>query len=131
LRPIAARGVPAGPVIFRRGDEVCSRRHGRGRRGLERPRPAGFLRLRDLPLNDPRRAQYQVWIFDKNQDERYPIDGGVFDVDRSGDVVIPIRAAIRVSDPTMFAITVEKPGGVVVSRRDPIVLVGKIDAAVN
>jgi anti-sigma-K factor RskA len=91
----------------------------------------GFLRLRGLAVNDPRRPQYQLWIFDKNQDERYPIDGGVFDVDRAGEVVIPIRAAIRVADPTMFAITVEKPGGVVVSKRDPIVLVGKVEAGVN
>lgn len=91
----------------------------------------GYMHLKGLPVNDPRRRQYQLWIFDKNQDERYPIDGGVFDVDRDGEVVIPIRAAINVREPTMFAITVEKPGGVVVSKRDPIVLLGKVDAAVN
>lgn len=86
----------------------------------------GFMRLRGLPANDPRKSQYQLWIFDKNQDDRYPIDGGVFDIDRNGEVVVPIHAAIKVVDPTMFAITVEKPGGVVVSNRDPIVLLGKV-----
>ena len=41
-----------------------------------------------------------------------------FDVDRAtGDIVVPIRAKLRVFEPSLFAITVEKPGGVVVSRR--------------
>ncbi len=86
----------------------------------------GFMRLRGLAVNDPKLRQYQLWIFDKNQDERYPIDGGVFDVGRDGEVIVPIRAAIKVVDPTMYAITVEKPGGVVVSSREEIVLLGKV-----
>lgn len=86
----------------------------------------GFMRLRGLAINDPKLRQYQLWIFTKNQDDRYPVDGGVFDVSRDGEVVVPIHAAIRVLDPTMYAITVEKPGGVVVSNRDPIVLLGKV-----
>jgi Anti-sigma-K factor rskA len=92
----------------------------------------GFMRLSGLPMNDPRREQYQLWIFDKNQDPRYPIDGGVFDIARAGEVIVPIRAAIRVSDTTMFAITVERPGGVVVSSRERIVLLGEVpNAMVN
>jgi Anti-sigma-K factor rskA len=92
----------------------------------------GFMRLSGLPMNDPRREQYQLWIFDKNQDPRYPIDGGVFDVAGDGEVIVPIRAAIRVTGCTMFAITVERPGGVVVSSRERIVLLGAVpDAMVN
>ena len=73
-------------------------------------------------------TQYQLWIFDAKQDERYPIDGGVFDVDpQSGDVIVPIRAKLHVVDPKMFAVTVEKPGGVVVSSRDRIALLAKVD----
>jgi hypothetical protein len=86
----------------------------------------GFMRLRGLAVNDPKLRQYQLWIFAKNQDDRYPVDGGVFDVGRDGEVVVPIKAAIRVLDPTMYAITVEKPGGVVVSDREKIVLLGKV-----
>lgn len=82
----------------------------------------GYLRFRGLSPNDPRVSQYQLWIFDKNQDERYPIDGGVFDVDSNGEVVVAIDAKLRVVDPTLFAVTVEKPGGVVVSKRERIVL---------
>jgi len=88
----------------------------------------GYLRLRALPPNDPRKMQYQLWIFDKNQDERYPVDGGVFNVSGNGDVIVPIHAPIAVREPVMFAITEEKPGGVVVSNREKIVLLGKVAA---
>jgi hypothetical protein len=43
----------------------------------------GYMRFRNLPVNDKTKETYQLWIFDKNQDEKYPVDGGVFDVNRS------------------------------------------------
>jgi anti-sigma-K factor RskA len=83
----------------------------------------GYMRFRGLAANDPKREQYQLWIFDKQQDERFPVDGGVFDVDKTtGDVIVPIVAKIHVAEPTLFAVTVEKPGGVVVSKRERIVV---------
>ncbi len=90
-------------------------------------RQEGFMRFRGLAPNDPSRSQYQLWIFDGQQDERYPIDGGVFDVEpASGDVLVPIRAALRVVDPKLFAVTVEKPGGVVVSSRERLPLLAEV-----
>jgi hypothetical protein len=84
----------------------------------------GYMRFRGLPANDPTKNQYQLWIFDASQDERYPIDGGVFDVPAGqAEVVVPIDPRLRVVKPTLFAVTVEKPGGVVVSSRERIVLV--------
>jgi len=84
-------------------------------------RQVGYMRIRGLASNDPSLAQYQLWIFDGKRDARHPVDGGVFDV--SGDeVVIPIRAKLQVFLPTLFAVTVEKPGGAVVSKRERIVL---------
>ncbi|MEO1716470.1 MAG: hypothetical protein AAFR76_05105 [Planctomycetota bacterium] len=44
-----------------------------------------------------------------------PVDGGVFDINEAGKVVIPIRVALPASDVVAFAVTVERPGGVVVS----------------
>lgn len=84
-------------------------------------RQEGYLRLRGLAPNDAARAQYQLWIFDARRDEAHPVDGGVFDV-RGDEVVVPIDAAVRVFEPTLFAVTVERPGGVVVSKRERIVL---------
>jgi hypothetical protein len=82
----------------------------------------GYMRFAGLPKNDPTKRQYQLWIFDSNQDEKFPIDGGVFDVDSSmGDVVVPINAKLKVMWPKMFAVTEEKPGGVVVSAREHVV----------
>lgn len=87
----------------------------------------GYMRFRGLPANDPNKETYQLWIFDENQSEKYPIDGGVFDVsDKSGEVVVPIDPAIKVKKPTMFAVTKEKPGGVVVSDRRNMVAVAKV-----
>ncbi|GAB5558838.1 MAG: hypothetical protein SynsKO_04850 [Synoicihabitans sp.] len=78
----------------------------------------GYLRFNGLPVNDPTEAQYQLWIVDPERDER-PVDGGVFDIPAGGgNVIIPIRAALRVDDPVAFVITVEQPGGVVVSKQE-------------
>lgn len=89
----------------------------------------GYLRFSGLAANDPQQAQYQLWIFDKEQDERYPIDGGVFDIPPgASDVVVPIDPKIGVSEPVMFAVTVEKPGGVVVSGREHIVALARVAA---
>lgn len=84
----------------------------------------GFMRIRGLAKNDPAREQYQLWIFDETQ--KHPVDGGVFDVGADGELVIPIDAKLRVAKPTLFAVTVEKPGGVVVSAQEKIVLAGRI-----
>lgn len=89
-------------------------------------RQEGFLRFEHLPSNDPKVYQYQLWIFDATRDDRFPIDGGVFDVPAGGEVVIPIAPQLPVGQATLFAVTIEKPGGVVVSSRERIVLVAKL-----
>jgi hypothetical protein len=82
----------------------------------------GFMRFVGLAVNDPQQLQYQLWIFDKNRDQAFPVDGGVFDVTPSGEVIVPISAKLPVGEPVLFAVTVEKPGGVVVSKRERIVV---------
>jgi Anti-sigma-K factor rskA len=87
----------------------------------------GFLHFAGLAANDPAVHQYQIWIFDAGRDKRYPVDGGVFDVPaNTAEVVIPIRATLMVRKPAAFAVTVEKPGGVVVSGREHVVALGAI-----
>ena len=88
---------------------------------------AGYMRLRGLPVNDVSKETYQLWIFDKTQDKATPIDGGTFDVKSNGEVVIPINAKLKAQGPEMFAITVEKPGGVVVSKRDKLAAIAKVE----
>ncbi len=89
----------------------------------------GWMVFKGLAANDPAQFQYQLWIFDKNQ--KHPIDGGVFDIaqarlNAAGEVEVPIRAAIKVSDPQAFAVTVEKPGGVVVSDQTRIAVLAPV-----
>ena len=87
-------------------------------------RHAGYLRFTGLEPNVPSRHQYQLWIVDATRDERYPVDGGVFDLpDTPGTVVVPVHSAIPVREPAAFLVTVEKPGGAVVSGRERIVAV--------
>ncbi len=88
---------------------------------------AGYMRFRGLPVNDVTKQTYQLWIFDETQDEKTPIDGGTFDIGNGGDVIIPINAKLKASKPKMFAVTVEKPGGVVVSKRDKIAALAKVE----
>jgi hypothetical protein len=88
----------------------------------------GYMRFKNLRKNNPSIEQYQLWIFDASRDERYPIDGGVFnvEVDADGTAVIPIDARLNVKTPTLFAVTLERPGGVVVSDRSRIVALARI-----
>jgi hypothetical protein len=82
----------------------------------------GYLRLRGFVANDPGRTQYQFWIFDAARDERYPVDGGVFDVAAGrSEVIVPVHSSRHVTRMVAFAITVEQPGGAVVSVRDKVV----------
>jgi anti-sigma-K factor RskA len=87
----------------------------------------GVMRFQGLQLNDPTQWQYQLWIFDAARDERFPVDGGVFDIPSAGgEVLVPIDARLQVGQATLFAVTVERPGGVVVSDRERIVMVAQV-----
>lgn len=90
-------------------------------------RQKGFVRFHNLPVNDKAKETYQLWIFDKSRDAKTPVDGGVFDVDQNGDVVIPIDAKLKIGEPKMFAVTAEKPGGVVISKLGKVMAVAKIE----
>jgi anti-sigma-K factor RskA len=86
----------------------------------------GFMTIRGLPKNDPSKEQYQLWIIDPSRDDE-PIDGGVFDISADAESVIPINAKLEVGNPKVFAVTVEKPGGVVVSDQKRLPLIAKVD----
>lgn len=89
----------------------------------------GYMRFAGLPVNDPEQSQYQLWIFDAARGEQYPVDGGVFNVPAGvTEVVVPILAKLPVSSPALFAVTIERPGGVVVSSRERIVVVAPVSA---
>ena len=89
-------------------------------------RQTGYLRLVGMPANNPSVEQYQLWVVDADRGLSQRIDGGVFDVTDTGEVIVPINARIPVGSAMAFAITIEQPGGVVVSdmtRRGPIAIV--------
>lgn len=90
-------------------------------------RQEGYMRFQGLKVNDPTKEQYQLWIFDKSQSDKTPIDGGVFDIASNGEVVVPIDAKLRADDVFLFAVTIEKPGGVVVSSREKLPLLAKVE----
>jgi len=56
----------------------------------------------------------------------YPVDGGVLDVPTGKDeVIVPTRTSLRVENSVLFAVTRERPGGVVVSDRSHLVIAAK------
>jgi anti-sigma-K factor RskA len=87
---------------------------------------AGFIRIRGLAVKGAPDYCYQLWIFDRMQDKATPIDGGIFDVNSDGEMIVPITAKIKPEGPTMFALTLERHGGVVVSKRDKIAAIAKV-----
>ncbi len=86
----------------------------------------GYVTFDGLPVNDPSKETYQLWIVDETQNSKTPINGGVFNVRKNGEIVIPIDVELQVKKPKMFAVTKEKPGGVVVSKQDNVVATAKI-----
>ncbi len=86
-------------------------------------RQQGFMTFRGLQRNDPSEFQYQLWIFDRGRKDtaERPVDGGVFNANAKGEIVVPIRTNIVVHQAFAFAVTRERPGGVVVSAKDQIV----------
>ena len=86
----------------------------------------GYVRFTNLPVNDMNKETYQLWIVDETQDAKTPISGGVFNVNKAGETIVPINAQLQVKKPKMIAVTVEKPGGVVVSKQERVVALAKI-----
>lgn len=91
----------------------------------------GYMRLKGLPANDPGRQQYQLWIIDTRgladaSGQSARISGGVFDVNASGEVIVPISPAIFVQGARAFAITIEKPGGTWVSSMERRVAIASL-----
>ena len=85
----------------------------------------GYMTLSGIPVNDPKKSQYQLWIVDPKRDEA-PVDGGVFDIPTDGSpVVIPIAAKLALTHPQAFVITLEQPGGVVKSKQEQVVALAK------
>ena len=88
----------------------------------------GVMVFRGLAANNAKENQYQLWIFDADRDAAHPVDGGVFDIPAGQqEVVIPIDPRVPVSRVTLFAVSVEKPGGVVVSDRSRLPLTAAIE----
>jgi len=85
----------------------------------------GYMTLSGIPVNNPKQAQYQLWIVDPKRDEA-PVDGGVFDIPTDGSpVVVPIVAKLALTHPQAFVITLEQPGGVVKSKQEQVVALAK------
>ncbi|MEP6703389.1 MAG: anti-sigma factor [Acidobacteriota bacterium] len=85
----------------------------------------GYMRLSGLPKNDPNKETYQLWIVAANQDPKTPVDGGTFDINSDGEAVIPISAKVKALNPQAFAITIERPGGVPVSKQEKVPALAK------
>lgn len=94
----------------------------------------GYMFIKGLTPNDPRVQQYQLWIWDQEREPDpsnptplaenvHPVDGGVFDVNTEGEAVIPIQASLVVNKPYLFAITIERPGGVAKSDKSAVPLI--------
>lgn len=91
----------------------------------------GFMVFHGLAANDPSAEQYQLWMFDEQRTDDYPVDGGVFDIQGEpgepvANAIVPILAKLPVTKAKMFAVTVEKPGGVVVSDRSRLPLLAQL-----
>lgn len=101
----------------------------------------GVMTFEGLAANDPLEFVYQLWIFDEARPtdqlpqfgdgllSSRPVDGGVFNIaasNQDGIVEVPIDAKLPVGQARVFAITIEPPGGVVVSDRKRIPVLAQL-----
>jgi hypothetical protein len=106
-------GLPGDPAVSSiKGDVVWSPSQQRG-----------YMKFRGINTCKAGQEVYQLWIIDATRPDSPPVDGGVFEVsmsqkNRDGEVIVPIAAKLPVGRPAAFAITMEPPGGVVVSKQD-------------
>lgn len=84
----------------------------------------GYMVFKGLPANDPTKEQYQLWIVDDRGIE-HRVSGGIFNAsaDTTGwrgevrtqrvgdDLIVEVEPRIFVRTPTLFALTIEEPGG--------------------
>lgn len=75
----------------------------------------GFMRFDNLPKNDPIKESYQLWIIDAERGLAQRVSGAVFNVSDGNGTIVPIEPQLPISKASIFAITIERPGGVVVS----------------
>jgi anti-sigma-K factor RskA len=100
---------------------------GAGGRVLWSPeRQQGELVVQGLVANDASESQYQLWIVDA-QREGPPVPGPVFDV-ADDEVQVVFDVALVIAEPSAFLITVERPGGVVVSKQDRVAMIATSSA---
>lgn len=84
----------------------------------------GYLRLSGLPALDAGH-RYQLWIVDSAR-QGPPVDGGVLAMPgASGEVVVPVRARLKVGSEAAFVLTIEAADGVVVSAQEHVVAIAK------
>jgi hypothetical protein len=81
----------------------------------------GVVIVSGLAANDTGASQYQLWIRD-SQREGPPVPGPVFDVEGEDEVSVVFDAVLVIGEPSAFLITVERPGGVVVSNQDRVAM---------
>ncbi len=87
----------------------------------------GCMQFANLPRLEKGKNVYQLWVLDADR-QGPPVDGGIFEVtDKSVDSQFAFTPKLNVTNPVVFAITREPPGGVVTSANQPIIVakVGK------
>jgi hypothetical protein len=80
----------------------------------------GALSIVGLPSNVPTTERYQLWIFDRNRDARYPVDAGLFDASK-GATQFNFAPRMKVEHVTQFMVTREAAHGAVVSERKAVI----------
>lgn len=76
---------------------------------------SGYMTFAGLPPIDATKEVYQLWIIDADRPGEHPVDGGTFTASGTSPVIVPFHARVKVGRPAAFAVTIEKPGGAVVS----------------
>lgn len=76
---------------------------------------SGYMRFSNLPKNDPSQESYQLWIVDAERGLSQRVSGAVFNASSTGETIVEIQPQLPISKAAVFAVTIERPGGVVVS----------------
>lgn len=80
----------------------------------------GVVVVGGLKANNPSESQYQLWIVDQQRDGQ-SVPALVFDIEGE-DELEAFEPNLVIGEPSAFVITVERPGGMAVSKQDRVVM---------
>lgn len=92
-------------------------------------RKQGYAVLRGMAVNKNALYEYQLWIIDEGRPKVTPVHAGLFNIKNpDAECWVKIQPCLPISQALSFMVTLERAGGVVVSKRKRVIALASLDS---